>query len=108
MDKIKDNKKTKCLLIICWGFFLFTFVFQFINETHREEDNYIYCEILQQNDESNMQVSLPSGKTEWIVRKDEQISEDGKYVLLHIVRYYNRLNQLNAENILETTIRNIK
>ena len=108
MDKIKDNKKTKCLLIICWGFFLFTFVFQFINETHREEDNYIYCEILQQNDESNMQVSLPSGKTERIDRKDELINEDGKYVLLHIEKNYNRLNQMKAEDILETTIRNIK
>ena len=49
----------------------------FLMKQKREEDNYIYCKIVQQDENSDMQISFPDGKKQWIERKDEEISEDG-------------------------------
>ena len=71
----------------------------------REEDNYIYCKIVQQDENSDMQISFPDGKKQWIERKDEEISEDGKYIRLRVIRYFNRINQLKSEELMDTWIK---
>lgn len=105
---IKDRLQSvssKKLYIILWILIVLTYGFMFINETKREEDNYIYCKIVKQDENSDMQISFPDGKKQWIVRKDEEISEDGKYVRLRVIRHFNRINQLKSEELMDTWIK---
>lgn len=106
--KIKDRLQSvssKKLYIILWIFIVLTYGYMFLNETKREEDNYIYCKIVQQDENSDMQISFPDGKKQWIERKDEEISEDGKYIRLRVIRYFNRINQLKSEELMDKWIK---
>lgn len=106
--KIKDRLQSvssKKLYIILWIFIVLTYGYMFLNETKGEEDNYIYCKIVQQDENSDMQISFPDGKKQWIERKDEEISEDGKYIRLRVIRYFNRINQLKSEELMDTWIK---
>ena len=106
--KIKNTIKRISLkqiqIIICVVIVL-VYGFIFLNETKRTEENDIYCRIIKQDNENNTQIEYPDGKTEWIELKDEKISEDGKYVLLRVIRYFNRINQLKYETLMYTWIK---
>lgn len=52
-----------------------------------------------------MQISFHDGKKQWIERKDEEITKDGKYVKLRVIRYFNRINQLKSEELMDTWIK---
>ena len=105
--KIKDKLKTITsgqLLAIVWIVIALIYGCSYINETKRVEENYIYCEIIKQKENNIMQISFPDGKKQWIRKSDEKISDDKKYILLRIQRYYNRINQLKDEFLLDTAI----
>lgn len=72
-----------------------------IIDTHKN----IYCKIVKQDENSYMQISFPDGKKQWIERKDEEITKDGKYVKLRVIRYFNRINQLKSEVLMDTWIK---
>ena len=76
----------------------------FLNET-KEKKTITCCKIVQQDENSDMQISFPDGKKQWIERKDEEISEDGKYIRLRVIRYFNRINQLKSEELMDTWIK---
>lgn len=105
--KIKDRLQSvslKKLYIILWILIVLTYGYMFLNETKREEDNYIYCKIVKQEN-NDIQISFPDGKKQWIERKDEEISEDGKYIRLRVIRHFNRINQLKSEELMDTWIK---
>ena len=100
---IKDRLQSvssKKLYIILWILIVLTYGYMFLNETKREEDNYIYCKIVKQEN-NDIQISFPDGKKQWIERKDEEISEDGKYIRLRVIRHFNRINQLKSEELMD-------
>lgn len=71
MIKIKDRLQSvssKKLYIILWIFIVLTYGYMFLNETKREEDNYIYCKIVKQDENSYMQISV-SGRKETMDRE---------------------------------------
>ena len=109
--KIKDKLKSvssKQLFIILWILIVLTYGYMFVNETKREEDNYIYCEIVSKDKNDSVQIAFPDGKKQWIKRKNEKISKDGKYIRLRVIRYFNRINQLKSEVLMETWIKTDK
>lgn len=105
--KLKNKLKTITsgqLLVIVWIIIALIYGCSYINKTKRVEENYTYCEIIKQEKNGIMQIAFPDGKKQWIVKINEKISDDKKYILLRVRREYNRINQLKNEIILDTVI----
>lgn len=106
IKKINDIPTYKIMIVVAI-ILIITVGYDYLNTTSREEDCYIACEIIQKEAEYT-QIKLPDGETKWIKIEDEEVSEDNKYVVLRVIRNFNRINQLKSQFIMDTAICNKK